>query len=268
VERFDPAELVAGLRAYVDGDDPIYPITDPRFLALHEFLYAQRPDPAGLLPLLGPRGPATEVDGPLLRRDNIALAVVTTFMRRAIENPEEPGRGVLFDAIAYAGAHFSFDPLYEDTPTMTATEVVDFYLNERVTPSPESRASLERNFDETLAKWRSRVTETASTTFFGIVMRHLGGKGMDRLFKEWKGMGENERFSLLRLAAEVEPLGRASRRRVVDALLDPSLDVRQAAYDTLSRLEAPLGELEITDREEDLQKALKALRRWADETDS
>jgi hypothetical protein len=44
--------------------------------------------------------------------------------------------------------------------------------------------------------------------------------------------------------------------------------VREAAYDALKRLGAPLGELEITDREEELTKALVPLQRWADKTDS
>jgi hypothetical protein len=268
VKHFDPAEMVRGLRGYIDGDDPIYPLEDKRYWQLHQFLYEQRPAPAGLLPLLGPRGEAAEVDGHILKRDSIAVAVVTTFERRVIENPEEPGRAELLDAIAYAGACFSFDPLYEDAPNATQTEVVDFFMHPKVMPSAETRASLEKNFGETLERWRNRVTETASTTFFGIVLRHMGPEGLDRLFGEWERMRENERTSLLRLAAEEEGLGRESRRRMVSALMDPSWEVREAAYDALKRLGAPLGELEITDREEELTKALVPLQRWADKTDS
>jgi hypothetical protein len=268
VKHFDPAELVRGLRGYIDGDDPIYPLEDERYWLLHQFLYEQRPAPAGLLPLLGPRGEAREVDEHILKRDSIAVAVVTTFERRAIENPEEPGRADLYDAIAYAGACFSFDPLYEDAPNATQTEVVDFFMHPKVMPSAETRASLEKNFDDTLERWRNRVTESASTTFCGIVLRHMGREGLDRLFNEWERMRENERTSLLRLAADEETLGPRSRGRMVSALLDPSLEVREAAYESLKRLGAPLGELEITDREEDLAKALVPLRRWADKTDS
>jgi hypothetical protein len=268
LERLDPAGMVDALRAYVHGEHPVYPPDDRRFFALHRVLFAHRPDPVPFAPLLGPRFPAEEITDAVLKRDSVAMAVVTSFMRRIAEVEGEPQRQALYDLIAYAGANFSFDPLYGDSHPATGPEVADFFMIPQIGPCPESRASLRGALDESIALWRGRVTEKATTTFFAILLRHLGAEGADRLFSEWKGMSASERASLVKLAGEEERLLRPSRRALLAALLDPSMDVREAALEALERQGAPVGDVDIAVREEELRRDLERLEGWAEETGS
>jgi len=268
IRSIDSARFVSAMQAHIAGDDPIYPPQDDRFLFLHRLLYRLRVDPTPLLPLLGPRAAAEDIDGPVMKRDNVAMAVLTSFLRRIYEDPDDPYRPALFDAVAYAGVHFSFDPLYGDAHTATSTEVSDFFLDPEMTPSGESRRSILKHLDELLAGWRRRVTEKASTSLFGALLRHLGAEGATRLFAEWKHMSDTERYNLLKQVGELDDLGPTHRRRIVDALLDPSFEVREAAFESLQKLEAPLGDTEVGLPEEELRKSLPALRRWAAKTDS
>ena len=259
---------MAGLQAYVDGDDPIYPEDDRRLWRLHGFLYLEHPDPTGFLPLFGPHG-CTSLDDPrLLRRDIIALAVVTSFIRRLFENPKDKHRRKLFDVIAAAGVHFAFDPLYGDSHTKTGPEVGDFFGQAMFPTSAEATASLTRELPNYLEQWRRRVTTKNSFTFFGVVLRHLGQPGAETLFGEWERMKEDERFDLLKRAVDQETVGPHTRARMVEAVLDDSLDVREAAFEALEAHDAPLGELDPSAPDDRIQAELGPLRRWAAKTKS
>jgi len=261
-------DMVTGLRAYVDGDDPIYPRRDRRYWALHGFLFRTRPDPRGFLPLFGPHGGKTIDDALLLKRDNIALAVVTSFIRRVFEDPKERWRRELYDVVAMAGVHFSFDPAYGESHTATGIEVGDFYADAVFPVCEESRASLAKALPAVLEQWRNRVTDKATSSFFGIVLRHLAKEGAEILFREWEGMNEDERFDLLKRIADQEALGPVARLQTVEALLDASIDVRGAAFEALEAHQAPLGDLDASARERDIEKAMAPLRQWAQKTKS
>ncbi|MHC4134218.1 MAG: hypothetical protein ACYTDU_07160 [Planctomycetota bacterium] len=261
-------DMVSGLQAYVDGDDPIYPRRDRRYWVLHGFLFRTKPDPRGFLPLFGPHGGKTIDDARLLKRDNIALAVVTSFIRRIFEDPKERWRKELYDVIAMAGVHFSFDPAYGESHTATGVEVGDFYGDAIFPVCEESRASLRKALPAVLEQWRKRVTDKATSSFFGIVLRHLGEKGAETLFGEWVGMREDERYDLLKRIADQEALGPVARRHTVEALLDASIDVREAAFEALEAHQAPLGDLDASARERDIEKAMAPLRQWARKTKS
>jgi hypothetical protein len=261
-------DLVAGLQAYVAGDDPIYPRADQRYWALHGFLYRTRPDPRGFLPLFGPHGGWTTDDPSLLKRDSIALAVVTSFIRRIAEDPKDPWRKELYDVIAMAGVYFSFDPAYGESHADTGVEVGDFFGDAVYPVCEESRQSLEKALPALLAQWRKRVTDKSTSSFFGVVLRHLGSKGADVLFEEWAGMHEDERYDLLKRVADQEALGPVARRRAVEALLDPSIDVREAAFEALRAHGAPLGDLDASARESDIERGMPPLRQWARKTKS
>lgn len=261
-------DLVAGLQAYVDGNDPIYPRRDRRYWALHGFLYRQRPDPRGFLPLFGPHAGLTVDDPGLLKRDSIALAVVTSFIRRVYEDPEDPWRKELYDVIAEAGVHFSFDPVYGDSHADTGVEVGDFFAEAIFPVCEESRASLRKTLPAWIEQWRRRATGKGSSSFFGVVLRHLGREGAELLFREWKGMNEDERYDLLKRVADQEALGPVARRHTVEALLDESYDVREAAFQALEAHQAPLGDLDASARESDIEKGMGPLRQWAKKTKS
>jgi hypothetical protein len=268
VGEWRAADLVAGLRAYASGDDPIYPRDDARCYALHNFLFGERPDPKGLEPLLGPREPAEEVTDALLKRDLVAICVVTSFMRRLWEYPESGDRQALYDAIAYAGVNFGFDPVYGDSHTGTSEEITDFFAEPTFAACEESRIALGRYLEESVARWRGRVTAKSSSMFFGIVMRHLETAGTDRLFAEWARMRPSERYDLLKRAADREVPGRSSLSTVVSALRDPDYDVREAAIEALEAFEAPIGNLDTSSPEEALDAAVPRLRAWAEKTKS
>lgn len=268
VGEWKAADLVAGLQAYVDGSDPIYPRRDRRYWALHGFLYRQRPDPRGFLPLFGPHAGLTVDDPGLLKRDSIALAVVTSFIRRIYEDPEDPWRKELYDVIAEAGVHFSFDPVYGDAHTGTGVEVGNFFGQAIYPVCEESRASLRKTLPRVIEQWRRRVTDKGSSSFFGIVLRHLGAEGAEVLFREWGRMNEDERYDLLKRMAEEETLGPLARRCTVEALLDESVDVREAAFGALEAHRAPLGDLDASARDSDIEKGMGPLRQWAKKTKS
>lgn len=263
MEAWKPEELVAGLEAYIESDDPVYTTWDPRFQALHRFLWKERPDPRDLLPLLGAHAPKEDVDAELMKRDKIANAIVTSFLRRILEAPDDPYRAALYDAVAYAGVHFSFDPAYGDSHTITGVEVSDFFSLGEFPVTEESKAALQEHLEASIAAWRKRVTDKSTSMFFGIHLRHLGAVAADRFLREWEGMNADERYDLLKRTEDVEGLSPAGRLRVVEALLDTSLDVRAAAVETLEALGAPLGELDGSAREEEIRAALPRLRLWA-----
>jgi len=268
LERCDPAALVAGLQAYIaDPDSPILPRDDPRLWDLHGFLRRTKPVPSSLRPLYGPSaqggksGVADEVTDAMLRRDTIALAVVTSFIRQVYEL--QPGQAELFDAIVEAGVHFSFDPAYGDSHTGTGVEISDFMTDPRVPVCTESEAAMRKHLPALLERWRKRATRKASSTFFGTVLRHLGEEGGEALAGEWDGMDEDERYDLVKRLGDEEAVGPAARTRLVEALLDPSLEVRKACGGALEALGAPVGDLDPTARDADLRKAQGPLRRWA-----
>jgi len=261
LRSLDARRFCAQLARYVEGKDPIYPDSDPRFLDLFRFLRRVAPDPAGLLPLLGPRGAAREVDAALLKRDALALAVVDSFLARYAEGDAE--KAALLDAALEAAVHFSFDPVYEESHTRTGEEIADFLST---TPAaPEVRDALSRRLEPLLGRWRARVTPKSTSTFFGIVLRHLGDAGALRLLREWEGMREEERIDLLERLARLEEASRATLLGVLDRATDPSLDVRDSALRALARQGAPVGDLDGSAREEALRAALPGLRRWIEE---
>jgi hypothetical protein len=268
VGQWKAESLVAGLQAYVDGDDPIYPRRDRRYWALHGFLFRTRPDPRGFLPLFGPHGGKTIDDPRLLKRDNIALAVVTSFIRRIFEDPKESWRKELYDVVAMASVHFSFDPAYGDSHTATGVEVGDFFGDAIFPVCEESRASLRKALPALLEQWRKRVTDKSTSSFFGAVLRHLEKEGAEILFSEWVGLHEDERFDLLKRIADQDAIGPVGRGRAVEALLDVSVDVREAAFEALEAHGAPLGDLDASAREADIEKGMGPLRQWARKTKS
>ncbi|MHC4817420.1 MAG: hypothetical protein ACYTF8_05155 [Planctomycetota bacterium] len=268
VGKWEVEDLVVGLQAYVAGDDPIYPRRDRRYWSLHGFLFRTRPDPRGFLPLFGPHGGMTVDDPCLLKRDSIALAVVTSFIRRIFEDPKDPWRKELYDVIGMAGVHFSFDPAYGESHTYTGVEVGDFFGDAIFPVCEESRASLRRALPALLEQWRKRVTDKGTSSFFGVVLRHLGKEGAEVLFGEWARLNEDERYDLLKRVADQEALGPVARLHTVEALLDASIDVREAAFEALEAHEAPLGDLDVSARESDIEKGLAPLRQWARKTKS
>lgn len=255
-------ELVAALTRYIEGDYPAYRDDDPHCLALHEFLYRAAPDPEGLLPLLAPHGKAA-VDPSVLRRDAIADTVATSFMRRIADRPGDPHAAALWDALAVACATFLFDPAYGDAHTATSMDLGEFFAKARTPVCDESRAALARRLPEILVAWRARVTRKGTSSFFGVVLRHLNADGAEALVLEWEGMDREERKDLVLRLKDEEVLRGGARRRLVDALLDPSQDVREAAAEALRKQGAPVGGLDPSARDEELERASGPLRDWA-----
>jgi hypothetical protein len=112
------------------------------------------------------------------------------------------------------------------------------------------------------------VTRKATSLYFGNLLRHMGPGVADRLYAEWEGMDGNERYDLLRRTDGNETLGPDSRVRLVHAILDDSYEVREAAFENLRGLEAPLGDLDASAQESRLEAARPALLKWASKTDS
>ncbi len=264
----DGPELTAGLRRYIDGDAPIYPTEDRRFVALHEVLYRLKPDPALLAPLFGPHPDRDEVDDALQKWDKISLAVVTSFLRRIVEDPDDPKRAALYDAVAAAAVPWAFERAWGDSHTLTGEEVGDFFSEAEWPACPEATAAVARHLEALIERWRRRVSDKASSMFFGIVLRHVGAAGAGRLFREWERMHEDERVDLLKRSIGVEGLGEEGRRCAVGALLDESQEVREAAVEALEARGAPLQGLDASSRDEAIRAALPRLERWAAETES
>jgi hypothetical protein len=259
-------DLVKGLRRYVDGDYPIYPTNDPHMVALHEFLFRKAPDPQGLLPLFAPTGKKT-VDDATLRRDAIASTVATSFMRRIAGKPDAPDRAQLYDVLAVVLARFAFDPAYGDAHTETGMDVGEFFADPKVPPCASSRAAFERHLGEMLQAWRARVTRKGTSSFFGIVLRHLGAEGAEALVREG-GMDTEERKDLFLRLKDEEDLREGARMALVDGLLDPSIEVREAALSALSEQGAPVGGLDASSPDREISAASPPLREWARKTKS
>lgn len=267
VEDYRTEDLVDGLRRYVAGDHPLYPTNDPHMAALHEFLFETAPDPAGLLPLFAPHG-KSDVDDPVLRRDAIASTIATSFMRRIAERPDDPHRAALYDALAVVVAEFAFDPAYEDAHTETSMDVGDFFADARFPPCAESRAAVERHLPGMLRAWRARVTRKGTSTFFGVVLRHLGAEGGEALVREWPGLDAEERKDLLLRLKDQEEIHEGARLALVAGLLDPSLEVREAAVAALRKQGAPVAGLDPSAPDEEMADASGPLRDWARKTKS
>jgi hypothetical protein len=260
-------DLVEGLRRYVDGDHPLYPTNDPHMVALHVYLYETAPDPAGLLPLFAPHG-KPGVDDAVLRRDAIASTVATSFMRRIVDRPDDPHRRALYDALAVVVVEFAFDPVYEDAHTETSMDVGDFFADAQFPPCAESQAAVRRHLPGMLQAWRARVTRKGTSTFFGMVLRHLGAEGGEALVKEWPGLDAEERKDLLLRLKDQEELLEGARLALVAGLLDPSFDVREAAAAALRKQGAPVLDLDPSAPDEEMAEASGPLRDWARKTKS
>lgn len=270
--RFEGAEyreddFVDGMRRYVSEAHPIYAMDDAHGSALHEFLFAASPDPEGLLALFAANR-KREVDDAVLKRDVVASIVATSFERRIVERPSDPHRAALYDALALAFANFAFDPSYEDAHTRTSLEVGDFFADGRFPPCAESRAAFERHLPGMLEAWRDRVTRKGTSSFFGIVLRHLGAAGGEALVREWPGMDAEERKDLLLRLKDEEDLLVGARLGLVAALLDPSLEVREAALAALRKQGAPVPLLDPSTPDEGMAAASGPLRDWARKTRS
>jgi hypothetical protein len=258
-------ELVEGLTRYVEGDHPIYPTDDRHLVALHVFLFREAPDPRPLLPLFAPHG-KQDVDDAVLRRDAVASTVATSFMRRVVERPDDPYRAELYDALALVLARFAFDPAYGDAHTETSIDAGDFFGDPNVPPCAESRDAFRNRLPELLAAWRARVTRKGTSTFFGVVLRHLGAEGGEALVPERGGMDAEERKDLLLRLKDEEEIRQGARLALVEGLLDTSFDVREAAWRGLSKQGAPVDGIDPSARDADIERASAALREWARKT--
>ncbi len=234
-------------------------------IALHRFLFREAPDPLPFLPLFAPHG-KRDVDDAVLRRDVVASTVATSFMRRVVETPDDPCRAALYDAIVVVLAHFAFDPAYGDAHTETSIDAGDFFGDPKIPPCAESRAAFRRHLPELLAAWRARVTRKGTSTFFGVVLRHLGAEGGEALVLERGGMDGEERKDLLLRLKDEEEIGQGARLALVDGLLDPSLEVREAAFRGLEKQGAPVEGLDPSARDAEIAAASAALREWARKT--
>ncbi len=265
VGEYRTEDLVDGLRRYVDGDHPPYATDDPHCIALHVFLFETAPDPAGFLPLFAPHG-KQDVDDAVLRRDAIASTVATSFMRRIVERKADPHFAALYDALAVVAVNFVFDPAYGDAHTETSVDVGDFFAGAEFPPCEESRAALARHLDGLLAAWRARVTRKGSSSFFGVLLRHLGAPAGEALVREWPSMDAEERKDLLLRFKDQEEILGGARLKLVDGLLDPSLDVREAAAAALRKQGAPVADLDASAPDDQMERASVPLREWARKT--
>ncbi len=264
-QEYRTEDLADGLRRYVDGDHPTYATNDPHCIALHVFLFETAPDPKGLLPLFAPHG-KPEVDDAVLRRDAIASTIATSFMRRIAERKDDPHFAALYDALAVVAVNFVFDPAYGDAHTETSVDVGDFFAGAEFPPCDESRAALARHMDELLLAWRARVTRKGSSSFFGVLFRHIGPAAGEALVREWAGMDAEERKDLLLRLKDQEEILPGARLKLVEGLLDPSLDVREAAAAALRKQGAPVAELDPSAPDEEMERASAPLREWARKT--
>jgi hypothetical protein len=256
---------VDGLTRYIGGSHPLYPTDDPHMVALHVFLFREAPEPQGLLPLFAPHG-KREVDDAVLRRDVVASTVATSFMRRVVERPDDPYRPELYDALALVLARFAFDPAYGDAHTETSIDAGDFFGDPGIPPCAESRAAFRKRLPEMLRAWRARVTRKGTSTFFGVVLRHLDAEGGEALVLERGGMDAEERKDLLLRLKDEEEIRQGARLALVEGLLDPSFEVREAAWRGLSKQGAPVEDLDPSARDADIERASVALGEWARKT--
>jgi hypothetical protein len=265
LDTCDPARLALDLRRYVELDHPIYPTDDPHCVALHRFLFRVAPDPKGLLPLFAPHG-RSEVDNAVLKHDAIASTVATSFMRRIAEAPSDPHRAALYDALAFALVYFAFDPVYGDAHTETSEDLGSFFGAPELPPNAESRAAVAHHLPALLRAWRARVTRKGTSTFFGLVLRHLGADGAEALALERHGLDEEERKDLLLRLGEEETLRERARMALVGGTADASVDVRKAALTALRKQGAPVEDLDPLASDEELDALRPPLLEWAKKT--
>lgn len=265
VGPFAGEEFVAGMRAYIESDDPAWPNDDEHYLAVRDYLFAEKPDPSAVRALIGEYRGEAKVDTHLLKRDKIARSVLHSFMGRVFEK-NDPFLESLWEHIVFASVHFTFEPIYESSHPSAGESLGGFFSDPRVTACAESERAFALHMGALLVKWRARVTHKASSTFFGNAMRHLGQSGAVRLYGEWAGMDENERTDLLKRSRHLDALGPAILDVVVRALLDDSYEVREAAFELLALWKAPLGELDASSQDESIEKRLPELRTWAAKT--
>ena len=263
---YEGEDVAAGLLRYMSAPGPIYPKDDPRLRALHRFLYGTKPDPRTLAGIFAPHE-ATEVTDRLLRRDAVAYAVVTSFIRR-VHEPDDPHPGPLWDMIVNASANFAFDPVYGDSDTATGAEIAELMTDDKVLPDAHSCAAVVKHLPALIERWRGRAATFASSTFFGIALRYAGDPGAELVFAEWARMREEERFDILKRIADEDRVGPNARAAMVTGLLDNSMDVREAAYDALKTHGAPVQGFDSSSRDLEIERALPRLRRWAAETES
>jgi hypothetical protein len=81
-------------------------------------------------------------------------------------------------------------------------------------------------------------------------------------------MDAEERKDLLLRLKDQEELGEGARLRLVEGLLDPSLDVREAAALALRKQGAPVEDLDPSAPDEEMARASAPLRDWARKTKS
>jgi hypothetical protein len=267
VGAWDAEQFVAGMRAYIESDDPAWPNDDEHYTAIRKYLFAEKPNPTSLRFLLGEYQGEAKVDTHLLKRDKIARSVLHSFMGRIFE-ANDPYNDSLWEHIVFAAVHFSFDPIYEASHPGAGESLGEFFSDPEITACPASERAYAMHMDAILVKWRARVTRKASSLFFGNVLRHLGQPGAIRLFGEWAGMDENERTDLLKRCRMVDDLGPRILGPAVEAMLDESYEVRDAAFELLVSCEAPLGDLDSSSQDESIEKRLPALRSWAAKTKS
>ena len=273
LDHIDAEEFAAQMQAYIEGDDPMYSEDHRLMRRMLRALVRLRPDIAPLKALLGPcadQPVAVDDEGDpiiadrVLKRDYVGCTVVDSFIIR-IERGD-PARAALFDGIAYAGVHFSFDPIFGEAPTSTSVDVGE-YMIKGAPLCPEAVAAAERYLEPLIERWRKRVATNATSATFGYVLRFLGPRGADRLFDEWGRMDADERVALLDHVAygDLSPKGLES---VARAMLEKDLDVRRNAIEALEQHGAPVLEIDASSRESEIRKTLPKVMKWIAETKS
>ena len=247
------------MQLYIAGDDPIFSRESRQARALHEFVYRADKDPAGYKPLFGPHD-RKEVDAYLQKRDLVGYCVLTPSIRYVVMKKQEARH---YELIAFAGVHFAFDPVYGEAYTHTGAEVGDFFTDVEFRPNDMTAAALRRNLAGLTAQWRRRSTDRATSTFFGIVLRHLGSEGAAALAALYAEGNDEERLDLVARFEHVDEATVPVRGVLVRALADKSYDVRVAAFAGLEAHEAPLDGLDASAREKDIERIRPALERWA-----
>ncbi len=259
VGDWEPRDLMAGLRRYQSSEDPVYPRESKQARSLHRFVFAAQKPPAQFHELFGAHD-RKEVDEYLQKRDLVCFCVLTASLRYVVRKAPDQAH---YDLIAYAGVHFAFDPVYGEAYTHTGSEIGDFFTDPGFQPRAETAVALGKQLPAYLAQWRRRSTDRATSTFFGIVLRHLGAPGAVALVGEFAGCNEDERYDLLARLRREDELLPPARQCLVGALTDESYDVREAAFSALEAHQAPIDGLDASAREEDIARVLPALRQWA-----
>ncbi|MEM7504958.1 MAG: hypothetical protein AAF417_23230 [Pseudomonadota bacterium] len=259
VGEWESRDLVEGLQRYIAGDDPIYSRESKQARALHRLVYRADKDPAGYKPLFSAHD-RKEVDAFLQKRDLIGYCVLTPSIRYVVM--KEPAARH-YDLIAYAGVHFAFDPVYGEAYTHTGAEVGDFFTDVEFRPNEMTAAALRKHLAGLTAQWKRRSTDRATSTFFGIVLRHLEMEGAAALTLLYDGCNGEERLDMVERFRHMDETNVPVRGVLVKALKDESYDVRVAAFGALEAHEAPLDGLDASAREEDIARILPSLEQWA-----